>query len=941
MKALELPEELKGRWENALILTYSLDIPFFESALLSQFGTTCRNKIILADGEKYLEACANYAESGLVRHMNQRYLAEGIFSPRAAHAKLIMLTNAEQGRLLVGSGNLGLQGYASPGEMFTRYEYSIEQQATLPAFRSAVELVEGLSNHDFVSNAATSYFRRMLSATPWLYKAAEGDWKPVRHNLSRSFIDQLVEEVGGESVEELWVLSPFYDEEAVALQELLERLRPLQSTLLVQDGCTSVKSEALKRVINGWRSKCSVRAFTGKEHDTEYFHAKLYLLKLAERAICLQGSPNLSQVAMRWYLPRGNVELANLLTGSRNAFDYLLDDLQIEPEASSFDALNLSFQTTQEKREEPAPGWRLISGEWQSIELTLRFMGDVPPLSDAFLNIDGHLFSFELVRSTEQQLVVRVYDEATVLLQTSVALRVQWGEEESAVASNPIFVCNRDGLNAYIESSEETDSKIGGVGGLSLEDEELEQLVGELQSHMVVDRGSVWQLANRRPTAPGDDEDDALRLDYADIDYDMLRRHPKLRQYRAARQHGTIQSRSRLQIILSSITDHFNGLVDYASGARPAVTKSLEETDAQSEEEREEEEAESQSKSRTREQRLRSIFKHFIRRYLRGLRSPDFQELVGYQVMTDNYIIFAHLLWALSRKEWFNGEIAFLTESSLRTFRFFWGSDGDEGYYGRLDGKEQPEVLAWVQEHHADAQVLATLFHLARLTKSKGIYQLRFQLRDFWRYLLRAEPFPMGAKVIEGTWNYVWELAPHNPPRPTNVLDELTKLAHFEIGNHFLRTVEENQAYRAQSCQFDRVDVFREKLEAKASVKCLVVRDESGLQTLAEAQQVLKSWMQFERMIVADTHGEPPDYYRIVSPHLSDSRRLLLYEVTDGEGLYLNRDSEEGVVEFGRVESYLATWDTGLREAVKTAAIVDQDLTLQHPRYAHISQSVA
>ena len=106
MKELELPARLKGPWEHAVIVTYGMDIPFFENALWGQFNSRCRNKIVLADGERYLEACADYALGGLVRHLNQRYIAEGVFVLRAAHAKLILLVNAERGRLLVGSGNL-------------------------------------------------------------------------------------------------------------------------------------------------------------------------------------------------------------------------------------------------------------------------------------------------------------------------------------------------------------------------------------------------------------------------------------------------------------------------------------------------------------------------------------------------------------------------------------------------------------------------------------------------------------------------------------------------------------------------------------------------------------------------------------------------------------------------------------------------------------------
>lgn len=144
MEELKIPERLKGRWENALIFTYGLDATFFENALWREFGARCRNKIILADGPHYLEECASYARSGLIRLMNTRYVAEGIFCDHAAHAKLILLTNSKQGRLLIGSGNLNMQGYASGGELFTQYEYSEKDTTTLPAFLTIREFVNGL-----------------------------------------------------------------------------------------------------------------------------------------------------------------------------------------------------------------------------------------------------------------------------------------------------------------------------------------------------------------------------------------------------------------------------------------------------------------------------------------------------------------------------------------------------------------------------------------------------------------------------------------------------------------------------------------------------------------------------------------------------------------------------------------------------------------------------
>src|SRR4029077_14570173 len=115
--------QFQGPWEHALILTYGVDVTFFERALWLQFAARCRNKIILADGRQYLQKSEDYAQQkGLVRHLNQIYVVAGIFGLHAhssAHAKLILLTHPEQGRLLVGIGNLNREGYASGGELFT------------------------------------------------------------------------------------------------------------------------------------------------------------------------------------------------------------------------------------------------------------------------------------------------------------------------------------------------------------------------------------------------------------------------------------------------------------------------------------------------------------------------------------------------------------------------------------------------------------------------------------------------------------------------------------------------------------------------------------------------------------------------------------------------------------------------------------------------------
>src|SRR6266699_2347741 len=352
MNTLEIPEQLKGPWDHVLILTYGLGVPFFERSLWQQFAARCRNKIILADGRYYLQSCAAYAQQkGLVRHMNQSYVVAGIFGPHATHAKLILLTNPKQGRLLVGSGNLNWQGYASGGEMFTVYEYTKDSPEALMAFLAVREMIDELVRRHPIEAAAHRRIRYMWEQTRWLFSASTGTEWPVRHNLARSFLDQIVEAVGEESVEEIWILAPFYDKVTSALERLVDILHPHKTILLMQPGHTSVDPVALQKALARMQFHCEVRPFH-LDSDT-YVHAKCYLLKLADRAICLQGSPNLSHVAMLLTDPHGNVEAGNLLTGSSNAFDYLLETLHIASPVTDFSALQLSYRSPEEPDETP------------------------------------------------------------------------------------------------------------------------------------------------------------------------------------------------------------------------------------------------------------------------------------------------------------------------------------------------------------------------------------------------------------------------------------------------------------------------------------------------------------------------------------------------------------------------------------------------------------
>lgn len=939
MSELRLPEELEGPWEHLLMLTFGADFPFFEHALMRQLAGSCRNKVILADGREFLETCAANERSGMLRHLNQRYIGEGLFLAGRAHAKLILLTSQEQGRLLVGSGNLSMQGFASGGELFTRYRYTADEPSQLNAFLEIRDLIERLLEERYVDGAAARrHVRLLLDHTPWLYRAPADTWRPVRHNLGVSFLRQITDEVGDESVEELWIHSPFFDPEAAALKELLDALRPLELTLLVQDRHTSIRRERLQNVLDHYPGRWQVRAIRrqacGADEpwaDAEPFiHAKLLLIKLADRAICVQGSPNVTRAAMLKTPPDGNIELANLLLGARDSFDEVLRCLHIDEPVTNLDML--TFNDRDEDILEPpsTDGWRLKSGEWHEHQLDLTYRGHRPNLEGAFLCIGEYELPMPGFEDLGSQLRIRLPEEwASVLGGGLVAVRIQWKQGDALASTNPIFVCNRSALEGELQRRDDT-AHLHRTGDLDLEDEELEKLLQELEEALVFDRRSAWQLAGRAATLPADDED-APPLSYADVDYNVLRAHPKLRQYFTVGS-GDAYSRTRLQTILDSITQHFR------SGTLPPevghvvgeLVETAEDAMVETEEEREALEEDRQRRRQSSTQRTRRMWRRFIMRYVRGIRSPDFRELVGYAVMTVNYRIFTHILWLLLGKDWV--ESGFIVDALLQIWCFFWGDPAGPGYFDQLEPEERQQALNMVAaDDVAHAVFVASLYQSATVTRTMKLEELRFRLRDFLRTWCTHPPVAISEMAMELAWREIDRHAAYDAVRPLQIVDALEQLLGFETRANFLSWVEARYHLPTNSCRFERHKVRRRLGPGEEMTECLVIKSSHALTTIDDARTVIAKWLQAENR----------DYYRVHCPDPVDRRlvrRMCYYDTQSQQGLYWDAStSREQYV--GPPEPEPAPWSATVDKWRRLAQAVDATHTMETD-VAHVTSGV-
>lgn len=899
MNKLKLPSQLEGRWSNVVFLTYRVDLPFFERAIWRILDSRCRNIIIIGDGNRLLDSYKGYSDTLNVRWVNQKYIVDGVFGT-TFHPKMIFLTSQKAGRLLIGSGNLGIQGYASGGEMFVQYEYDSDSGLIEypPVFVFVRNYLEGLIKEGLFRPQTERQLRKLLEETPWLYHGLDRD-SVLRSNIEVPFIDQFVNIIGDEPVEELSILSPFYDEKVSALQTILEVINPKITIVYLQEGETSVDPKELESVANQFPGKVRthlVEIFDGGV----YIHNKLYIAKTATKSVCLQGSPNLTRSAFLLCPPQGNFELANLLIGEPDEFDQLIEILTIHQQVENFFELDCKYFGRQDDEViegDSLIGCWLVGGEWQKDYLKLFFRGQLPDLELASLLIGSSQFPLKITKTSDRLIEIEININIKNYLERNLPVQIIWPTENR---TNPIFPCSLDELGKTIEVDD--GDHLASIGDLQLEDKELESLLHELDNSLIIDKqsvNSIWQAIDS--SAKNQNlEDGGIMIDYSEIDYEMLRSHPKLAQYREWRIGGRDYRKTRLQIILSSITSHFQGLTDTAAKVNmPIVSElSLEELDddlAQEDaQEVEEQEAEREKRRSKGKARIRNIMKAFILRYLRGITSTEFLKLVDYDVIANNYVIFLHVLWCLYGLDWI--EDNFVTDAFLKMFRFMWGREGKLGYYQSLDQEAKDFCAGIFENGKAVGRMIAAIFYADYLAVIDNWIDVRFELRNFWRHFMEDWPIALELNAIQDAWYLIGHILVYDPPTPLNIIERLQELAKWETSNSFLRAIESTFGLSENSIQFslNPVRVMRPALGEQLLIQQIEFRDQKGISKRENAETVCQLWMKFQ----------PKEFYRIISV---DKSILFLYDSEFKKGLYINHNEnvDEEILELKPLKSTL------------------------------------
>lgn len=224
-------------YDSAFLTTYAFSAQSFEDVPFPRLrGAGCRNISVLADRGM---VNTSFDEFGPPRFAGTLYHVVKISVPGVFHPKITLLSGADKGRLLIGSANLTGLGLGGNRELIADIPYSAERPEYLHIFGQALRYIAGHvpSDDPWFPSALERAFRqsRWLQAA-YLDETRENleDLKLIIDRPDDAILGQIVEAIGGDPIERLIVISPFWDEGLEGLARLRVALGNPETDLLVQ-----------------------------------------------------------------------------------------------------------------------------------------------------------------------------------------------------------------------------------------------------------------------------------------------------------------------------------------------------------------------------------------------------------------------------------------------------------------------------------------------------------------------------------------------------------------------------------------------------------------------------------------------------------------------------------------------------------------------------------
>nr|WP_321981835.1 hypothetical protein [uncultured Cohaesibacter sp.] len=306
MKYFEVFSE--SGFHSAFMTTYAFGAQAFEDVPFSRLrGANCRNIVVLADRQMINQS---FVELGTPKFAGSSYHLIKADAPGAFHPKITLLIGAKKGKLLVGSANLTALGLGGNKELVANLNYNEEAPGNAHHFADALSYIRSkVPPDDLWFNTAV---QRALRSAPWLRNATqnprpsedtEQEVALLTDRANRTVIDQIAASIGGDPIDRLIIVSPYWDMKLEGLSRLRTILGMPPADLLIEVDTTYFPKSELPRLTD-------VELFRVDASDNKRFvHAKLIIALGQSWDHVISGSMNCTLPALLGpTVPRGNAE---------------------------------------------------------------------------------------------------------------------------------------------------------------------------------------------------------------------------------------------------------------------------------------------------------------------------------------------------------------------------------------------------------------------------------------------------------------------------------------------------------------------------------------------------------------------------------------------------------------------------------------------------------
>ncbi len=354
-----------GMFHSAILTTYAIDLVHFDSYIRNVLHRKQISSInILIDSDQ-LDKALQYVSPMCLYNAGNDYCISNIKSKGVFHPKISFFVGDNTVLALIGSGNLTVTGYGKNHEAFSGFMINVDDDTQRPLIEECWAYLKR-----FAAQTGNFEKQRIMQEIPENCHFLSDDYsfKPhsycnINDNLHAallynevgdSIFSQISRLVPVGDVDKITILSPFFDDNGAALENLLQLCPRANMDVLLQQDCAlpPYKMERTDR-IKFYDFDETKRGQIRIKNYERAAHAKVLLFHTDNAEYCIVGSANATIPGLGTKNKRGrNEELCILYASSSMNFLNLLGLKPVKRHTINHTALDTTraYKTTESKR---------------------------------------------------------------------------------------------------------------------------------------------------------------------------------------------------------------------------------------------------------------------------------------------------------------------------------------------------------------------------------------------------------------------------------------------------------------------------------------------------------------------------------------------------------------------------------------------------------------